>query len=655
MRVGELLAARAAVDMVGRDAELAALRGMLGASGPRVAHIHGIPGIGKTTLLNAFAAEARDDGATVLWIDCHEVEPTPNGFAGAVARAADLGSVNPEHLGRALGETESTVVLVLDGFEAFRLLDPWLRLVFIPALPAGVRVLFAGRHRPATGWRFGGWEELVLNLPLAPLATDDAISLLEAADLAPEQCRGIAEALRGHPLALRLAASVLSEQPNLDLPDAALHRVMNELAPIYLTEVQDELTRRLVEGASVVRRVTVPVLGSMFGDTDPEEAYRRLEQLAFAETARDGLRLHDGVREAIALTLAARDPERHLEYRQNAWQALANQVSTASYAELWRYTADMLYLIENPVVREAFFPSGSSQVAVEHPQPGDGSAIRDIAAAHDGRTAAGCLESWWERHPESFVVVRGAAGDCDGFCCHFDPAEVERSDLAGDPVTAAWLSDLEANPLPQGQRALFIRRWLDRNHGEQPCDGQAACWLDLKRTYMEMRPGLRRVYLTVADLEPYAAVASELGFRVLEEHAVELDGRTYHSAVLDFGPDSVDGWLAGLAAAELGIPRPDAILDRDARELVLDGQRTSLTPLEFGVLAYLSDREGRAVSRKELLREVWNTEYSGWSNKVDAVIAGLRHKLGRHARRVQTVTGVGYRYRSDATSTTGRS
>lgn len=124
-----------------------------------------------------------------------------------------------------------------------------------------------------------------------------------------------------------------------------------------------------------------------------------------------------------------------------------------------------------------------------------------------------------------------------------------------------------------------------------------------------------------------------------------MDDRAYHTAVLDFGPDSVDGWLADLAAAELELPRAADILDREAHELVLDGRRVALTPLEYGVLVYLRERRGKAVSREQLLRGVWLSEYTGWSNKVDAVIAGLRRKLGDHAERIETVTAVGYRYR----------
>jgi hypothetical protein len=73
---------------------------------------------------------------------------------------------------------------------------------------------------------------------------------------------------------------------------------------------------------------------------------------------------------------------------------------------------------------------------------------------------------------------------------------------------------------------------------------------------MELRPRLRRVYLTVVDLPAYAPAAVKLGFIPLTDVPVDPDGKTYHTAMLDFGPSSVDGWLAGLVADELGIEEP---------------------------------------------------------------------------------------------------
>lgn len=141
-------------------------------------------------------------------------------------------------------------------------------------------------------------------------------------------------------------------------------------------------------------------------------------------------------------------------------------------------------------------------------------------------------------------------------------------------------------------------------------------------------------------------MVEKLGFRPLPGAAAQLDGVDYTSVVLDFGPGSVDGWLASLVAAELGVD-DEPELDDAARELAVQGERISLTPLEFALLRHLREREGKAVARPELLREVWGTEFTGGSNVVDAVVRSLRRKLGPAAPAVETVRGSGYRLRAD--------
>ena len=60
----------------------------------------------------------------------------------------------------------------------------------------------------------------------------------------------------------------------------------------------------------------------------------------------------------------------------------------------------------------------------------------------------------------------------------------------------------------------------------------------------------------------------------------------------------------------------------------------------------LESRPGEAVSRSELLGNVWGHDYDGGSNVVDAVVRGLRKKCGEHADILETVRGVGYRLRA---------
>ena len=159
---------------------------------------------------------------------------------------------------------------------------------------------------------------------------------------------------------------------------------------------------------------------------------------------------------------------------------------------------------------------------------------------------------------------------------------------------------------------------------------------------MEMRPLLRRVYLTLRDLSVYAPVAQTLCFQPLAGET-NLSGTMYTSAMLDFGPSSVDGWLAVLGTAELGVE--EEMLDAQAHELVLDGKRVKLTKLEFEVFQYLYHRKGVGISRASLVEDVWGWKHTG-SNVVEAVVRSLRKKLGDRSSLIETIRGVGYRFRN---------
>ena len=114
--------------------------------------------------------------------------------------------------------------------------------------------------------------------------------------------------------------------------------------------------------------------------------------------------------------------------------------------------------------------------------------------------------------------------------------------------------------------------------------------LDVKRDYFTMRPHLGRLYFVVANPEPLMPALVTLGFAPLEQPVVVGDV-AFHLAALDFGPESIDGWLANLAAAELGIPR-SPLLDAGDRTVDVQGLRVQLSPLEFGVLEALHERRG---------------------------------------------------------------
>jgi hypothetical protein len=161
---------------------------------------------------------------------------------------------------------------------------------------------------------------------------------------------------------------------------------------------------------------------------------------------------------------------------------------------------------------------------------------------------------------------------------------------------------------------------------------------------MELRPSLRRLLTTMRDLSTYAPTVQKLCFQAVPEAGVELDGARYHTAMLDFGPGSVDGWLATLVAAELGVEL-DPVLAPGERELMIGDRRVGLTPRECAVLGCLWRRDGKVVTRADLLEKAWAPAPAGGSNVVEVVIRSLRRKLGDRVSMIQTARGAGYRLR----------
>jgi len=568
--IAERLSRVAETSFVGRDQELQRLLAAIEA--PElpfvVGFICGPAGIGKSSLIHEACRLATRGVGTVV-LDCRDVEPTPEGFLGAMAAALGASETDAEldDLVARLRSSARRFVIALDTYETFGLLDTWLRQVFVPALPDGVLTLIAGRETPSAAWTTTpGWQGLFCEIELRELPDAAVKRMLESRGLGPTEIERVTRFAHGHPLALELAAAAFRAQPDLDFADVAPARVLQQLTSAFVSGLPSETTM-IVEAASTVRRVTEPLIEALLGTESAAGAFDRLRELPFVNATTEGLTLHDVVRATIAAELEQRAPERYCAYRRRAWQFFGAESRQATARHLWQTTADMLYLIENPNIRQAFFPEGGRDYRVEPSTDGDEQVILSISSEAEPRESAGWIERWWRRHPETFSVARGPDGQVAGFHVVFDPGAVNGELLAADPLTAAWLRHMQEHSVATGERVLFLRRWLATTTGEAPSPIQAACWLDIKRSYMELRPSLRRLYTAVTGLATYAPIVLPLRFRPVPEANVDLGGQTYHTAVLDFGPASVDGWLSALVGAELGVelPGPDVSEPQERR------------------------------------------------------------------------------------------
>jgi two-component system phosphate regulon response regulator PhoB len=88
----------------------------------------------------------------------------------------------------------------------------------------------------------------------------------------------------------------------------------------------------------------------------------------------------------------------------------------------------------------------------------------------------------------------------------------------------------------------------------------------------------------------------------------------------------------------------DLFIDVPRHLVSVRGKRVDLTATEFKLLTVLASRRGRVQSRERLLQDVWHYDNIIDTRTVDTHMRRLREKLGKAARFLDTVRGVGYRF-----------
>ena len=107
-----------------------------------------------------------------------------------------------------------------------------------------------------------------------------------------------------------MCTASLADKPDALSGDLELNQVIDYLTLTCVNEIADPVLREAIEAASLVRRVTRPVLEAMLPDHSAENILANLRQLSFVEAAADGLVFHDAFRLATESRLAAMDPVR---------------------------------------------------------------------------------------------------------------------------------------------------------------------------------------------------------------------------------------------------------------------------------------------------------------------------------------------------------
>ncbi|GGN02402.1 DNA-binding response regulator [Thermus composti] len=166
--------------------------------------------------------------------------------------------------------------------------------------------------------------------------------------------------------------------------------------------------------------------------------------------------------------------------------------------------------------------------------------------------------------------------------------------------------------------------------------------LEVARLLRQERPELPLLILTAKGEEEDRILGLELG---ADDYVVK-----------PFSPREVVARVKALlrraGLKEELVYGPLRILPK-ARQAYLEGRSLPLSRLEFDLLLTLAQHPGMVFSRERLLEKVWGPDFPGVDRVVDVHIASLRKKLGddpENPRFLETVRGVGYRFKEDAPS-----
>jgi hypothetical protein len=549
-RLAERLAAVRDRLFVGRADAVKLFEAAVGAAAPpfHVLWVTGPGGVGKTTLLRAFAAACRRHDVPCRHVDGHYVDPSPESFLGAL-RAVGADERHPPAVSGARADRQ---VIFVDSYEMLAPLDDWVRDVWLPDLPADALVVVASSAPPSLAWRADpGWQSLLHVLSLRNLTPEDSRAYLTVRDLPPGCHQDILDLTYGHPLALSLVADAWAsgrgapDEPVLspDLIATLLRRLVRDVPTPW--------HRAALEASSIVRLTTEPLLSELLGIADVREVFDWLRGLSFLEAHQHGLFPHDLVREAVLADLRWRNPERYTQLHRAASGYYARRLRETRGQAQRQVLFDYAFLHHDSPIRSMFEWHDHAAGAPDGLRDDDVPDVLAMAVAHEGDDAARLAAHWLTRQPENAIVYRDQTGRPAGFLIIVELRDSMADDVQDDPaIRAAWAYLDRHAPLRATETAAVFRFWMTRDTYQAVSATQSRIFVSMVQYYLTT-PGLAVTFLPCAD-----PAAWEPGLRYGDLSRIPaadfvMGGRSYGVFGHDWRTTPPDAWLDLLAEREV--------------------------------------------------------------------------------------------------------
>lgn len=594
---------------VGRAAEVALFREALAADEPPVAvlWLFGPGGVGKSTLVGAFAEVAAEMGRDPVLLDLRGLEPSPGAFEAELARHPATATQQP--------------VLLLDTFERAVGLEDWLRDAFLPTLPAGAITVVASRSPPGPAWRRDpGWRELLRVISLRNLDREDARRLLADGALDEALHERVLDVTHGHPLALALLLDAVSQDGRSATVDlAGMPDVVATLMAGFVDGVPGAGHRLALAAAAQARFTTAALMRRITGESDGDALFTWLRGLSFMDATPQGLCPHDLARDVIDADLRWRDPEAHADVHGRVREFVVDAIRSGRADQ--GAIADLVFLHRsNPAAPSMWDWASLGRVYAEPMRPADRPAILDMVRRHEGDASAAIAAHWIERRPGDFTVFREHGSEPVGFIADLELHDTTEEDRAPDPGTvAAWAHAERHAPVRPGDEVVMARLFMDAEAYQDVSRSLNVVTILSTRRWVSS-PRLAWYYLAVANLAVLEPMMAYIHFERASDADFEVGGRRYAVFGRDWRREDGIAWLERMAERELATDAPPpappemgapdlALGRREFAEEVRRALRELHRPdvLAASPLARSRLMRGQGASLRELIEEAIGT------------------------------------------------
>jgi len=541
---------------VGRENERAILQAALHAEKWPffILNVFGPGGVGKTTLLQEFAALCRQHDVNVIALDARHLEASPNSFTLALQLGLDkLGLRIEESPLDFLAAQEKRSIICIDTYEKLSPLDGWLREVFLPQLPENVLLLMAGREPLAAGWRSdAGLNAFIRTIALRNLNPEESRSYLNLRQVSAAQHQAVLDFTRGHPLALSLVADVLDQRHDQLFTPNEAPDVIQTLLERFVQKVPGPAHRTALDACALFHLTTEALLSEILQVADARELFDWLRSLSFIQFGKEGLFPHDLVRDVLCTDLQWRNPDWYAELHHRARNYYIKRLQPTRGAEQRRVLVEYIYLHRrNPIVRPAFEWQEGGTVWNDTARPADVPTLLAMVERHEGVESAKIAAYWFERQLNAVQVFRGDKQKPAGFLFTLILEQVTDEMLRGDPILAnTWKFLQRQAPLRAGERFIFFRFWMAGDTYQALSPTQSSIFVNMVQYYFAT-PGLAFSFLPCAHPDLWAPVAAYADLLRLPELDFAAGSQPCGVYGHDWRAVPPMAWLDVLAAREL--------------------------------------------------------------------------------------------------------